>query len=57
MEKKKPGRPAKYATRNKVVRVRLYEAEYDKIKEKADALGMSVSTFMMLNVRKTLYKN
>jgi predicted DNA binding CopG/RHH family protein len=57
MEKKKPGRPTKYATRNKVVRVRLYEAEYDKIKEKADALGMSVSTFMMLNVRKTLYKS
>ena len=57
MEKKKPGRPAKYATRNKVVRVRLYEAEYDKIKEKADAFGMSVSTFMMLNVRKTLYKS
>ena len=57
MEKKKPGRPTKYATRNKVVRVRLYEAEYDKIKEKADALGMSISTFMMLNVRKTLYKS
>lgn len=57
MEKKKPGRPTKYATRNKVVRVRLYEAEYDKIKEKADALGMSVSTFMVIAARDFWYKN
>ena len=57
MTEKKRGRPKKYITRSKNLHVMLYEAEYEKIKQKADEMGISVSTFMMLAARDFLYKN
>lgn len=57
MIEKKRGRPKKYITRSKNLHVMLYEAEYEKIKQKADEMGISVSTFMMLAARDFLYKN
>ena len=57
MEKKKPGRPTKDVTRSKQVHVRMYEDEYEKIKTKADELGLSVSTFMVIAARDFWYKN
>lgn len=57
MTEKKRGRPKKFITRSKNLHVMLYEAEYEKIKQKADEMGISVSTFMMLAARDFLYKN
>lgn len=57
MIEKKRGRPKKFITRSKNLHVMLYEAEYEKIKQKADEMGISVSTFMMLAARDFLYKN
>ena len=56
MERKKRGRPKKFVTRSKDVHIMMYEEEYDKVKSKADKLGISVSTFMMLAARDYLYK-
>lgn len=55
--KRKRGRPKKFLTRSKDVHILMYEEEYNKVKSKADKLGMSVSTFMMLAARDYLYKN
>jgi hypothetical protein len=35
----------------------MYEDEYEKIKAKADELGLSVSTFMVIAARDFWYKN
>ena len=56
-DKRKRGRPKKYLTRSKDLHILMYEEEYNKIKKKADKLGMSVSTFMTLAARDYLYKN
>lgn len=56
-DKRKRGRPKKFLTRSKDLHILMYEEEYNKIKKKADKLGMSVSTFMMLAARDYLYKN
>ena len=57
MIEKKRGRPKKFITRSKNLHIMLYEAEYEKFKQKADEMGISVSTFMMLAARDFLYKN
>lgn len=56
-DKRKRGRPKKHLTRSKDLHILMYEEEYNKIKKKADKLGMSISTFMMLAARDYLYKN
>lgn len=54
--KRKRGRPKKYLTRSKDLHILMYEEEYEQIKRKADKLGISISTFMMLAAREYLYK-
>ena len=47
MRKKRVGRPKlKSGRRSRIVKMRVSSAEYRKLKEKADAAGLTVSKFL-----------